>query len=161
MTASFQICAKDTMPKLNKHSPFDIDTMALTVWAEARGELRMGQRAVAWVIRNRYENPGWWSRNRNDGIQDDTIAAVCRDPWQFSCWNKSDPQSKILHDPDTLKRNNVKTIRTLCESVLERGLADDVSKGADHYCTVKVIPKTKWAKGTPGYRNREPRFFLK
>ncbi|MBK8184730.1 MAG: hypothetical protein IPK63_18385 [Candidatus Competibacteraceae bacterium] len=50
--------------------------MALTVWAEALwGELRMGQRAVAWVIRNRYENPGWWSRNR-DGIQDDNCGCL-------------------------------------------------------------------------------------
>ena len=38
----------------------DLDIMALTVWAEARGEPVDGQRAVAWVLRNRAAKPGWW-----------------------------------------------------------------------------------------------------
>lgn len=50
-------------------SDLDLDTMALTVWAEARGEAIIGQRAVAWVIRNRWEQPGWWSRQRGDGAK--------------------------------------------------------------------------------------------
>ena len=131
---------------MSKVSAIDLDTMALTVWAEARGELPSGQKAVAWVIRNRWENPRWWSRQRGDGIPDDTIAAVCRDPYQFSCWNSGDPQSKRLKDPATLNLSDVQDIRVLCEKVLSESLDDDLTNHADHYCTRWVAHKTKWAK---------------
>lgn len=131
---------------MSKVSAIDLDTMALTVWAEARGELPPGQKAVAWVIRNRWENPRWWSRQRGDGIPDDTIAAVCRDPYQFSCWNSGDPQSKRLKDPATLNLADVQDIRVLCEKVLSESPDDDPTHHADHYCTRFVAHKTKWAK---------------
>ena len=131
----------------NKVSTIDLDTMALTVWAEARGELTAGQKAVAWVIRNRWENPRWWSRQRGDGIPDDTITAVCRDPCQFSCWNPSDPQSKRLKDPATLRRIDVLRIRDICVNVLDESLDNDPSNHADHYCTKAVAPNTRWARG--------------
>ncbi|MBK8225358.1 MAG: cell wall hydrolase [Candidatus Obscuribacter sp.] len=126
-------------------SDLDLDTMALTVWAEARGEEIIGQRAVAWVIRNRWEQPGWWSRQRGDGIPDDTIQAVCRDPWQFSCWNPSDPQSHRLHEPATLRREDVQSIRSICERVLNESRDNDPTLGSDHYCTRLIAPHTKWA----------------
>ncbi len=129
-----------------KYTEHDLDIMALTVWAEARGESLKGQRAVAWVIRNRLESPGWWSRQKGDGIPDDTIEAVCRDPWQFSCWLTSDPQSHVIKNPDTLRITAVREIRKLCTAVLSESRDDDPSLGSDHYCTVAVIPKTRWAK---------------
>lgn len=127
---------------------FDLDTMALTLWGEARGEPKLGQRAVAWVIRNRWETPGWWSRRAPDGIPDGTIAAVCRAPWQFSCWDKSDPQRPRMIDPDTLRRVDVQALRALCDNVLSASVGDDPTLGADHYCTVAVAPITKWARGS-------------
>lgn len=133
------------MSMQRKISGIDLDTMALTVWAEARGEAIIGQRAVAWVIRNRWEQPGWWSRQRGDGILDDTIQAVCRDPWQFSCWNPSDPQSRKLHDPATLQRDDVQAIYKICERVLSEPRDDDPTLGSDHYCTRSIAPHTKWA----------------
>jgi spore germination cell wall hydrolase CwlJ-like protein len=126
------------------YSDFDLDIAALTVWAEARGESIEGQKAVIHVIRNRWQNPGWWSRQAGDGIEDDTLAAVCRDRYQFSCWNPSDPQSKRLHNPETLKRPDVQRIRQLVETTLRE---PDFTGGADHYCTKKVAPYTRWAKG--------------
>lgn len=74
----------------------DVDILARTIWGEARSEGRRGMEAVASVVMNRLAMPGWWSRNR-DGIPDDTVAAVCMDPWQFSCWNAADPnREKII-----------------------------------------------------------------
>lgn len=128
-------------------SDFDLDTMALTLWGECRGESLKGQQAVAWVIRNRFYQPGWWSRHAGDGIPDDTIAAVCRDPWQFSCWNPSDRQSARLKDPSTLQRPDVQALRELAARVLWEDAANDPVAGADHYCTKKVAPYTRWAKG--------------
>jgi N-acetylmuramoyl-L-alanine amidase len=72
--------------------PVDLDMLARTLWGEARGEGREGQIAVAWVIRNRAEDPGkdWWG---------DTVAEVCHKPFQFSCWDKSDPNRTKLCGP--------------------------------------------------------------
>lgn len=129
----------------------DLTVMALTVWAEARGESPVGQKAVAWVIRNRKENPGWWSRQKGDGIPDDTIAAVCRDPWQFSCWLPTDPNRRRLDDPATQQRPDFLAIKAICKGVLEATSADDdPTSGSDHYCTTAVVRNTAWA------RNRNP-----
>lgn len=49
--------------------------IALTIWAEARGELPQGREAVASVIYNRAEG-------RVNRFSD-----YCRKPRQFSCWN--------------------------------------------------------------------------
>src|SRR5262245_20911607 len=65
----------------------DLDVMARPVWGEARGEPLDGKTAVAWVIKNRADHPGWWGHG---------IAGVCRQPWQFSCWNPDDPNRAKL-----------------------------------------------------------------
>ncbi len=128
------------------YSEQDLTTMALTVWAEARGEKPQGQIAVAHVIRNRWLNPRWWSRQKGDGIDDDTISAVCRDAYQFSCWNPNDPNRVKLEDPKTQGRADYIDILAICELVLE-GRYPDPTNTADHYCTTKIINHVRWAKG--------------
>lgn len=121
----------------------DVDTLARTLWAEARGEGAAGMEAVAAVILNRLGRPGWWSRNPGDGIADDTIAAVCRDPWQFSCWNAADPnRAKLLAvgpgDPAF----------AVAWDIAERacgGRLADPTGGADHYHVAGLTPH--WAAG--------------
>lgn len=132
---------------MSNYSRLDLETMALTVWAEARGEPVEGQRAVAWVIRNRYEHPGWWSRGKGDGIPDDTIAAVCRSKAQFSCWSASDPNHCRMYDLATGRTLACIRIRALCRDVLEATGLEDPTHGADHYCTRAVADKTAWARG--------------
>lgn len=125
---------------------YDVDQVTLTLYGEARGETWEGQRAIVHVILNRYAHPGWWSRQQGDGIPDDTLAAVCRDPYQFSCWNPSDKNSAILRNPNTLKKPEVQRLRRAIEQELESpGI--DPTHGATHYCTRKVAPYTGWAKG--------------
>ena len=58
----------------------DLDVMARTLWGEARGEGLAGMRAVAHVIMNRVTDARW----------PNSIAAVCKQPYQFSCWNVAD-----------------------------------------------------------------------
>lgn len=112
--------------------------MALTVWGEARGESAAGQKAVAWVIRNRVDNPGWWGRD---------LTGVCLKPYQFSCWNHNDPNYPRLVNEATRARPDFKAIRLICEAVLLSGSADDdPTNGADHYCTRAVAAKTSWAQ---------------
>ena len=53
----------------------DADTIAATLWLEARGEGHEGIQAVASVIANRAAKSG------------KTMAQECLKPKQFSCWN--------------------------------------------------------------------------
>lgn len=57
--------------------------MAVTLWAESRGEPLSGKVAVGTVILNRVVHRAW------DG---DTLTEVCLWPRQFSCFNPDDPQ---------------------------------------------------------------------
>jgi spore germination cell wall hydrolase CwlJ-like protein len=79
-----------------------IDTVARTIWAEARGEGEAGMTAVAAVIRNRLElstrlgGRHWWG---SDWI------GVCRARGQFAAWKPANPnRAKLLTvgdaDPD-------------------------------------------------------------
>lgn len=114
----------------------DLDILTRTVFGEARGEPTLGQIAVAWVIVNRARNPRWWGRG---------IRGVCLQPWQFSSWNAGDPNRQLItalakDDPRYL------ALRSLMVEVLA-GWHPDPTRGADHYCTRAVAPKTKWARG--------------
>jgi N-acetylmuramoyl-L-alanine amidase len=61
--------------------------MALTIYAEARGEPREGKIAVGSVILERVDHRDW------DGK---TIKEVCLWPYQFSCYLPNDPNRKML-----------------------------------------------------------------
>ena len=61
--------------------------MALTMWAEARGESREGKIAVGTVILERVDHRSW------DG---NTVQEVCLYPYQFSCYLKSDPNYSMM-----------------------------------------------------------------
>ncbi len=64
-----------------------IDTLARTLWGEARGEGETGMIAVAAVILNRIRisqargGRHWWGRD---------ATTVCRARGQFACWNPGD-----------------------------------------------------------------------
>ena len=128
----------------------DLDAMALTVWAEARGEGPDGQAAVAWIIRNRAEDPGrdWWG---------DSIKEVCLRKWQFSCWNEDDPnRTKMLALPAT--HGELVKIRAICQAVLD-GEIPDPTNGCTHYCRPEVDPA--WKRGrTPDFSVGQHDFYL-
>lgn len=137
------------MTKALSYRAIDLLTLARTLWGEARSESWRGLIAVAWVVRNRLAKPGWWSRQQGDGIPDDTIEAVCRDKWQFSCWWDSQKARVSTRTPAQLG---------LCyqaaQAVLD-GIEDDPTGGADHYHTIAKPDYAKtwppeWAKGHKG-----------
>lgn len=59
------------------------ELLALVIWAESRSEPYDGRRAVGSVILNRREKNGWFGK---------TLYEVILKPFQFSCFNQSDPQ---------------------------------------------------------------------
>jgi spore germination cell wall hydrolase CwlJ-like protein len=116
-----------------------VDTLARTLWGEARGEPVRGIEAVAAVVMNRVaaarQHPGmWWG---------DGVASVCRKPMQFSCWNRDDPNAAKLRavragDP----------VFNACLRIARRavaGLLADPTAGATHYHTKSTAPR--WAAG--------------
>lgn len=60
--------------------------LPLCIWREARGESFDAKRGVAWAIRNRASD----ARNR----WPKTLQGVILQPWQFSSFNATDPNSK-------------------------------------------------------------------
>ncbi len=117
----------------------EIDVLARTLWGEARGEGEAGMEAVASVVLNRVkiaqERGGyWWGGN---------IIQVCQKPYQFSCWNRSDPSYLKLTAVDGKNRDF-----TLAQRVARRavnGQIKDTTGAATHYHATYVSPY--WAKG--------------
>lgn len=117
----------------------DIDTLARTVWGEARGEGSIGMQAVAAVILNRaaiakrFRN-FWWGRD---------IQEICRKPYQFSCWNKDDPNFKKLLRVDERDLYFATALRVAQRAL--SGVLPDPTAGATHYHAAGVAPH--WAAG--------------
>ena len=110
----------------------DIDVLARTIYGEARGESRDGQIAVGWVILNRYRTGRWFAG--------ETIAETCTKPFQFSCWNATDPnREKLLNATEAV----LKPFWDLAERLINDEYKDPTG-GATHYHTKQIKPK--WAK---------------
>ena len=128
----------------------DIAVVAMTLWGEARGEGDQGMQAVACVIGNRVGRK--WRRKTG-------YVAVCRDRWQFSCWNENDPNLRRL---EAVRRNPDSAYR-LAEAIagrLVRGELGDFTFGATHYYAVSLPRPPKWAVNKqPCYRQGKHLFF--
>lgn len=126
-------------PDPNQH---EIDTLARTLWGEARGELYGGRVAVGCVVRNRVEldlhgddKPDWWGEG---------YVEVCLKPFQFSCWNADDPnRSKLLAvtEGDAVFAECLVIARQVIGGDLP-----DVTLGATHYHRVGLDYPKSWGK---------------
>lgn len=116
----------------SSHS-YDLEILARTLWGEARGEGKDGMEAVAATIMERVASPKW----------PDSVAAVCLQPWQFSAWNKNDPnRAKLL----TINEANLhyRTALSVAKDAMEGKLSTSVS-GANHYFADWINPPS-WAR---------------
>lgn len=119
----------------------DIDTLARTIYGEARGESLNGKQAVANVIRNRVRYAAASSaaaRRFGKGYE-----GVCRKPWQFSCWNLTDPNRAKINSV-TVKDATFRECLALAAATVNGTLTDNVA-GATYYHTTAVSPA--WARG--------------
>ncbi len=112
----------------------EVDTLARTIWGEARGEGSAGMQAVANVVLNRVAKAGWWG---------DCIIAVCQKPYQFSCWNRDDPNYVRLQRIESDDLHFATALRIARRAVY--GVLDDITKGADHYHASGIYPL--WTRG--------------
>ena len=137
------IGGKDVRPRADAeefYRELEIDVLARTLWGEARGEGTLGLQAVAAVVLNRVkvakENGGqyWWGSN---------VIQVCQKPYQFSCWNRSDPSFQKLQKVDESNLYFATSLRVARRAVI--GVLEDPTGGATHYHADYVDPY--WAKG--------------
>lgn len=117
------------------------DVVGLTIYGEARGEPLEGQLAVASVIANR----------RADGRWGPTFALVCRAPYQFSCWNATDPNMSTLVRLAADLEHAVATDATLrrCLWIADgvvSGVLPSTVKLATHYYATSLRDTPRWAK---------------
>lgn len=126
------------------YQEMEIDVLARTLWGEARGEGKAGMEAVAAVILNRVEiaknlRGYWWGNN---------VIQVCQKPFQFSCWNKSDPNfKKLIAVNETDDIYFATALRVARRALL--GFIKDPTYGATHYHARNLAPADipAWAKG--------------
>lgn len=120
--------------------------VAATLWAEARSEPVQGIIAVANVIRNRYQHPGWWGQDPSD---------VVTKKAQFSCWTPAGGAGNYKRLLGLMQQFAAGTPITdpgvrECIGIAHLLLGDylrDNTKGADHYHTATLTPRPAWAMG--------------
>ena len=121
------------------YQELEIDVLARTIFGEARGEPIEGMEAVANVVLNRArisQKKGryWWGNG---------IIGVCQKPYQFSCWNKTDPSYHRLINVTAKNIHFATSLRIARRAVI--GALKDNTKGATHYHADYVSPY--WARG--------------
>ncbi len=120
----------------------DREILARTVWGEARGEGLEGQIAVAWSIRNRVEmdlhndgKPDWWGEGYAD---------VCQKAWQFSCWNRNDPNYPFVSGAKPIPCREYAHACLTADQVIDSQHPDPTS-GATHYYATTMSKAPAWA----------------
>jgi spore germination cell wall hydrolase CwlJ-like protein len=120
----------------------DRDILARTLWGEARGEDFIGQIAVAWTIRNRVfdgKTKSWWGEG---------YAGVCLKPWQFSCWNKNDPNYAYLSGAKPIPTRELARARMAADHVIDSAAPDPTNGSTHYYATTRPKPPAWAAKAT-------------
>lgn len=135
----------------------DLQTMAGTIWGEARGDGIEGMEAVACVIHNRFHARKWFTGYHiENGVKVPDIKQTCLKKYQFSCWNRKDPNfSKII------RLNKSDKTFCLCLEIATRvlsGKLPDFTNNATFYHTRAVRPK--WAQHhSPCYETEHHLFY--
>lgn len=113
----------------------DIDVLARTLYGEARGEGVAGMQAIAWVVVNRV-------RRGPPRFKPDVVGVVMA-PHQFSCWSRSDPNSKIC--ASVSESDPIFALAIYAASSVLSGEVRDMVGGADHYHATWLRPYPAWA----------------
>lgn len=111
----------------------DVDILARTLYGEAEAGNDKDAIAIAAVIYNRAKYGRLWP---------DSVAEVCLQPWQFSCWNVNDPNRQRIMAAEGEWFNICKAIA----GTTIRGEMIDPTRRSTHYYETG-IKMPKWAKG--------------
>lgn len=116
-----------------------VQTVAMTIWAEARAEPIEGQIAVGCVIRNRVLHPLRFGADWK---------TVCLAKWQFSCWI---PQGGEANYRMLMAKCEAKQWPRqqmwLAAGLISGELEEDRALGATHYYASWMPVPPSWALG--------------
>lgn len=118
----------------------DTDILARTLYGEARGEGIEGMQAVACVVMNRCALAA-----DHPHFGDGSPSSACRAPYQFSCWNKDDPNLRIILNVDETDPFFAQAVQ-ISNSYVNEGYKQDPTGGATYYFA-EGSPVPDWAKG--------------
>ena len=79
----------------------------------------------------------WWG---------ESYAGVCRKSWQFSCWNKNDPNYAYLSGAKAIPAGQFSRAQKAADMVMS-GQAKDPACAATHYYAITMPKPPVWAKG--------------
>lgn len=122
--------------------------LAATLWGEARSEPVQGIIAIANVIRNRAQKPGWWGKD---------ISSVCLAKDQFSCWTPKGGEGnykrllalmELFATGTPIEEPSARECIGIAHLLIGNYLRDNV-KGATHYHVATLTPRPAWVKGHP------------
>ena len=132
--------APTTRPASYKTSDFNKDTdevlLARMLFGETRDCTTEEKVAVAYSAINRINDGKKWNG--------ETLKEVILKPYQYSCFNKNDPNRKKLMDPERYEPGAFQDCLEISRQVLSKRYQDPTS-GATHYFNPKVVKPT-WAK---------------
>lgn len=126
-----------------------VDVMARTLYGEARGCGADGMKHVAMVILNRVHHPRWWGTG---------VIGVCQAPYQFSCWNKNDPNRAKIEAVTDTDPIFVQAIAIATQAIA--GNLPDVTSGADSYFALSMAQPPTWIeRATKTYQDAWHAFY--
>ena len=116
---------------------WELVLLALCAWREARDQGRDGMLAVCWAVRNRVMKSGktWWG---------DDWEEVMLKRWQFTSFEKSDPNASIL--PGDPKTDVAWAGALWAAEQAYAGVMNPIG-GATHYYNPSVITAPAWVVG--------------
>lgn len=120
------------LPMAPKTHSNTLHLLASVMFGEARNQGEEGMIAVCHVIMNRARHPSWWGK---------TISEVILKPYQFSCFNKNDPNYPKISSLDETNTIYLKAIELAARCLL--GEIPDPTENATHYHTKAIMPS--WA----------------
>lgn len=128
--------AAETQPAIELNEA-EVRLLAATIWGEARSEGEGGMRAVAHVMVNRVGSR--FGEN---------LETVIMTPYQFSVWNRGDPNRRLVSNPELYARGGVaaetwEQAQRIAREVLS-GQSVDPTGGALFYHTRAIRPS--WSR---------------
>ena len=124
----------------------DCGVLARTMWGEARGDGIPGVSAVASVVMNRCRVAKSWigKYGRNHPLfGDGSPASACLVPWQFSAWNKNDPNRPKIIAVTAEEDPNFETCLTIAAEAIA-GKLQDPTEGSTYYKETTLPWPSAW-----------------
>ncbi len=92
------------------------------------------------------DHPQPRERRQDQIVVGEGYAGVCQKPYQFSCWNKSDPNFAYLSGAKKIPFRELAQARIAADQVVD-GKVSDPTGGATHYYATTMPKPPTWVKG--------------